>query len=300
MRVDVDFSAIQKAVTELIGHTATRLPPDVLHSLRAAREREAASGHSRMILQTLLENAGLAATGKAPLCQDTGTLTFYGRVPPGWDPRRLEKAVHNAVRAATRRGSLRRNTIDAVTGAPVNDNVAPPTTPVCHWEPARANAKRLELRLLMKGGGCENVSAQYSLPDPRLSAGRDLEGVRRCILDAVINAQGYGCAPGILGVCIGGDRATGYDQAKRLFLRPLAEPAADPVLAALEQRTLREANTLNIGPMGLGGRITLLDVKITGAARLPASFFVTVAYMCWALRRGKILIQSNGTVDRLL
>ena len=139
--------------------------------------------------------------------------------------------------------------------------------------------------LLMKGGGSENMSRQYSLPDAALGAGRDLEGVRRCVLDAVQKAQGYGCAPGILGVCIGGDRACGFEEAKHQLLRSLDDSNADPELARLEKRVLKEANSLGIGPMGLGGKTTLLGVKIGSRPRVPASFFVTVAYLCWAARR---------------
>jgi fumarate hydratase class I len=138
----------------------------------------------------------------------------------------------------------------------------------------------------MKGGGSENMSRQYSLPDSALGAGRDIAGVRKCILDAVQKTQGYGCAPGILGVCIGGDRASGYETAKEQLLRPLDEKgSADMQLRRLENRILKEANSLGIGPMGLGGNTTLLGVKIAARTRVPASFFVTVAYLCWAARR---------------
>ena len=139
--------------------------------------------------------------------------------------------------------------------------------------------------LLMKGGGSENMSMQFSLPDATLGAGRDLEGVRRAVLAAVQHAQGFGCAPGILGVAIGGDRASGFEEAKLQLLRNLADTNPDPRLARLERRILREANTLGIGPMGLGGKTTLLAVKIGSRPRVPASFFVTVAYLCWAARR---------------
>lgn len=300
MTTDINDTGIRHAVTELIGRVSSRLPPDILRALRLARGREAAASHARSTLDIIIENADLAATNHLPMCQDTGTLTFYGRLPPAWNQRVLERNIHHAVRIATRRGYLRQNTIDALSGASIGDNVAPGTAPIFHWEPARATTKRLELYLLMKGGGCENMSAQYSLPVARLEADRDLEGVRRCILDAVVRAQGYGCAPGMLGVCIGGDRAVGYETAKRLFLRPLSQRANDPVLAGLERRILKEANSLNIGPMGMGGRTTLLDVKIDAAARLPASFFVTIAYMCWALRRGGARIASTGNLDQWL
>ena len=134
------------------------------------------------------------------------------------------------------------------------------------------------------------MSRQYSLPDAALGAGRDLAGVRKCVLDAVQKIQGYGCAPGILGVCVGGDRATGYEIAKEQLLRPLGEAASSPLLGKLEKRLLKEANSLGIGPMGLGGKTTLLGVKVAARPRVPASFFVTVAYMCWACRRRSCVI----------
>ena len=189
-----------------------------------------------------------------------------------------------AVAAATGRGYLRRNTIDPVSGRSFDDNCA-------DGVPAVRYCDRPGVTLIMKGGGSENMSRQYSLPDASLGAGRDLEGVRRCLLDAVVRAQGYGCAPGVLGVCVGGDRATGYEVAKEQLLRSLdaSGEAEDRGLRALERRVLREANSLGIGPMGLGGSTTLLGVRIAARPRVPASFFVTVAYMCWAVRRRTIL-----------
>lgn len=137
------------------------------------------------------------------------------------------------------------------------------------------------------------MSRQYSLPDATLGAGRDLEGVRKCILDAVQKIQGYGCAPGILGVCIGGDRATGYEVAKEQLLRPLdgSDKTGQTEIVKLEKRLLKEANELGIGPMGLGGKTTLLGVKIAARSRVPASFFVTIAYMCWACRRRTVCVE---------
>ena len=160
--------------------------------------------------------------------------------------------------------------------------------------------KTVDVRLLMKGGGSENVSCQYSLPNEDLRADRDLEGVRRCMLDAVWQAQGNGCAPGVLGVCIGGDRATGYAHAKEQFLRKLNERSPVKCLASLERRIVKDASRLGIGPMGLGGRTTLLAAKIGALSRLPASFFVSVSYMCWAFRRRGVLLGPEGGVNRWL
>ena len=275
-------------LVELIRDTSSSLPEDVLAAVARAKRRERAGSSAAVVLQTILDNVALAKSRGVPLCQDTGTLAFYV-------DRRLRRvvtpaALKKAVARATELGSLRRNTIDAVTGFSYDDNVAE-GAPVVHYFDAADDSEPRRVTLLMKGGGSENMSRQYSLPDSSLGAGRDLEGVRRCVLDAVQKTQGYGCAPGILGVCIGGDRATGYAAAKEQLLRPLDEaPSGDPALRRLERRLLREANALGVGPMGLGGRTTLLGVKIAARTRVPASFFVTVAYMCWACRRRTIAL----------
>ncbi len=267
----------------LVRETTSSLPDDVERALRSALRREKRGSSAAVVLKTVLDNCALARKQGVPLCQDTGTLAFYvdERLRRKVTPATLKKAVA----LATARGLLRKNCIDSVTGVSYDDNCAE-GAPVVHYvEPGPG---RPTVTLVMKGGGSENMSRQYSLPDSALGAGRDLEGVRKCLLDAVQRTQGYGCAPGILGVCIGGDRATGYEVAKEQLLRPLGDGAESPALAKLERRVLKEANSLGIGPMGLGGRTTLLGVKVASRPRVPASFFVTVAYMCWAARRRTI------------
>ena len=274
---------IESKIAELIRKTSSTLPDDALKALKAAMRREEKGSSARMVLKTLVDNATLAARNGTPMCQDTGTLTFFvdERLRTSVTP----AAVKRAVAQATRKGWLRRNTIDSVTGRSIDSNVCE-GAPVIHY--VARERKNPTVTLLMKGGGSENMSRQYSLPDASLGAGRDLEGVRRCILDAVHKAQGYGCAPGILGVCVGGDRTGGYDEAKHQLLRKLDDRNCCDELARLERRVLKEANALGIGPMGLGGRTTLLGVKIGSRPRVPASFFVTVAYLCWAARRGTV------------
>ena len=272
----------ESRIVALIRKTSSTLPPDVRKALEAAARREQSGSSARMILGTLVKNVSLAARKGTPMCQDTGTLTFFvdERLRDVVTP----EAVKGAVARATENGWLRRNTIDSVTGKSIDSNVCV-GAPVIHYCSCGKRRRAPTVTLLMKGGGSENMSRQYSLPDGTLKAGRDLEGVRRCVLDAVQRAQGYGCAPGIVGVCIGGDRAGGFEEAKRQLLRKLDDVNCDPELARLEQRLLKEANTLGIGPMGLGGRTTLLGVKVGSRPRVPASFFVTVAYLCWAARR---------------
>ena len=272
----------------LIRETSSSLPADVIRALKAAQRKEKKGSSAAVVLKTILDNCAIAAKRGTPLCQDTGTLTFF--VDERLRRKVTPAVIKKAVSIATEKGYLRKNTIDAVTGKSYDDNCAL-GAPVIHYvsAPSSLIPRPSSLTLILKGGGSENMSRQYSLPDAALGAGRDLEGVRKCILDAVQKIQGYGCAPGILGVCIGGDRATGYEVAKEQLLRPLEEVAGSRVagceVARLEKRLLREANELGIGPMGLGGKTTLLGVKIAARPRVPASFFVTIAYMCWACRR---------------
>lgn len=279
-----------QAIAELIRRTATDLPPDVEAALRRAGAQEPPGSPAADTINTLLENVRIARSSGAPLCQDTGTPAFDVRVPPAYNPFPLTSCIRAALSRVTKMGFMRQNTI-TYDGASLADNLGR-TTPIINWRPWRG--KNIAVGLMLKGGGCENVSRQYSLPDRELDAGRDLEGVRRCVLDAVWRAQGGGCSPGILGVCVGGDRATGFVEAKHALWRKIGVRSDKPRLAELERRLLRETSTLGIGPMGLGGNTTLLDIKIADAERLPASFFVTVSYMCWACRRRSIILSTDG------
>ena len=278
--------SITEKILDLIRETSSSLPEDVEKALRRAMRREDASSSAKVVLKTILDNCALARKASTPLCQDTGTLTFF--VDASLRRRVTRKVISQAVALATEKGYLRKNCIDSVDGKSYDDNVAE-GAPVIHYVEG-GELPAGSVTLIMKGGGSENMSRQYSLPDSSLGAGRDLAGVEKCVLDAVQKAQGYGCAPGILGVCIGGDRATGFETAKEQLLRQLDDKSTDLRLAKLESSLLAKANSLGIGPMGLGGKTTLLGVKIAARPRVPASFFVTVAYMCWAARRRSITI----------
>jgi len=277
---------VAEKLARLVADTASALPEDVVAALRRAKRREKKGSSAEAILGTILDNCALAAKNGTPLCQDTGALAFF--VSSSLRGIVTRSAVEEAVRLATERGALRKNCIDSLTGASVDTNCAG-GFPIMHYvDDGFTRRGTGKVTLVLKGGGSENMSRQYSLPDASLGAGRDMEGVRKCVLDAAHKAQGYGCAPGILGVAIGGDRALGYETAKEQFLRPVGTAegrSENPVLARFEKKLLSEINSLGIGPMGLGGETTVLDVKVASLSRLPASFFVTVAYMCWALRR---------------
>jgi fumarate hydratase, class I len=220
-------------------------------------------------------------------------VLFYVDAPIGLDQAAFQETAREAVILATKKGYLRQNSVNSLTGANDGTNVGP-GAPVLHFHQHRP--PQIDVRLILKGGGCENVGAQYSLPIEKLQANRDLDGCRRVILDAVLQAQGKGCGPGVLGVCIGGDRATGYESSKRQFLRLLQDRNLVPELDRLEQDILETANKLGIGPMGFGGKTTLLGVKICALNRVPASYFVSVSYMCWAFRRQGVRLDADGQI----
>lgn len=291
------MNGLQDSLLELIRRTSAEIPDDVQQAIVAALEREKKGTIAESALRIIDRNTALARQKSQPICQDTGSILFYIDCPVGLDQIAFEDAACRAVKKATKLGYLRQNSVDSLTGINDGTNVGP-GSPTLHFHQHRN--PETEIRLVLKGGGCENVGAQYSLPSERLKANRDLDGCRKVILDAVLQAQGKGCGPGILGVCIGGDRATGYEFSKRQFLRRLEDRNPVPELDALEQDILKTANELGIGPMGFGGRTTLLGVKICAVNRLPASFFVSVSYMCWAYRRLGVALNAQGEIAKWL
>src|SRR5712672_1730571 len=291
------MNVLQDSLLELIRRTSAEIPDDVHHAIVGSLEQEKKGTIAESAMKIIDQNIALAKNKSQPICQDTGTIIFYVDCPVGFDQLAFQNAAQEAVKIATKKGYLRQNSVDSITGKNDGTNVGP-GSPAIHFHQRRA--PEIEIRLILKGGGCENVGAQYSLPSEKLQANRDLDGCRKVILDAVLQAQGKGCGPGILGVCIGGDRATGYEFSKQQFLRRLDDRNSMPELDRLEQDILNTANELGIGPMGFGGKTTLLGVKICAANRLPASFFVSVSYMCWAYRRQGIVLTAAGENDRWL
>jgi len=278
-------------ILELIRLTATDLPMDVENALRQAADKEEAGSAAQSVLLTIFDNIALARRCSTPICQDTGTPIFHVQHPFGWSQLIIRQQIINAVIEATRLNYLRPNSVKSITGENTANNTGDEYYPNIQFQEIESSI--LTISLLLKGGGCENVSAQYRLPENRLGAGRDLEGVRKVILDAVHQAQGKGCAPGVLGIAIGGDRNTSYQASKEALLRKLEDMNPNPDLAALEERITREANLLGIGPMGFGGQTTVLGTKITALHRIPASYFVSISYMCWACRRRKMNLHDG-------
>ena len=291
------MNALAESLLELIRRTSAEIPEDVHQSLVAALEQEKKGTIAESALKIIERNIGLAKNKSQPICQDTGSVVFYVEGPVGFDQIAFEETAREAVKLATKKGFLRQNSVDSLTGQNDGTNLGP-GAPALHFHQHRA--AEVTVKLILKGGGCENVGAQYSLPIEKLNANRDLDGCRKVILDAVLQAQGKGCGTGILGVCIGGDRATGYEFSKQQFLRTIPDRNPNLELDALEQDILQTANELGIGPMGFGGKTTLLGVKIGAANRVPASFFVSVSYMCWAYRRQGVTLDAEGKIGKWL
>jgi len=290
------------SILELIVKTSSDLPPDVRAAMRAATASEPTDTQAGQALCIINVNIDQAADVEGAICQDTGMPTFEVHVPQGADQMWMADEIRKAVAEATKRGKLRPNSVDSITGKNSGNNLGP-GTPVLHFN-QWASADEIEVKLLLKGGGCENCNAQYAVPIelPHLGrANRDLEGVRKCILHAIWQAQGKGCAPGAVGVCVGGDRTSGYGEAKAQLFRTLDDVNPDPLLADLEANIMGTVNTLGVGPMGFGGRTTLIGCKVAALNRLPASFFVSVAYDCWAFRRlGVVLDAKTGAIKHWL
>src|SRR5437773_2305635 len=290
-----------ESVLQLIRRTSPDLPPDVRAAMKTALGSEAPGTRSAQALTIIAENIALAGGAEGAICQDTGMPTFEVRVPVGANQIWMRQQIREAVKEATTRGKLRPNSVDSITGKNSGDNLGP-GTPIIHFD--QWEKPDVEIKLILKGGGCENTNAQYALPVelPHLGrADRTLDGVRKCILHAVWNAQGKGCAPGAVGVCVGGDRTSGYTHAKEQLFRTLDDVNEDPRLAEVEASIMSTVNDLDIGTMGFGGKVTLIGCKIGALNRLPASFFVSVAYDCWAFRRlGVELNASTGAIDHWL
>jgi fumarate hydratase, class I len=289
------------SVLQLIVRTSTDLPPDVRAAMKTSLVSEPAGSRASQALTIIAQNIDLAVDHEGAICQDTGMPTFEVKVPVGANQIAMRQQIKDAVAEATKRGKLRPNSVDSITGENSGNNLGP-GTPIIHFD--QWERDDIEIRLILKGGGCENTNAQYALPVelPHLGrADRTLDGVRKCILHAVWNAQGKGCSPGAVGVCIGGDRTSGYVHAKEQLFRTLDDVNPDPRLAELESAIMARVNDLEIGAMGFGGKVTLIGCKIGALNRLPASFFVSVAYDCWAFRRlGVMLDVTTGAIKSWL
>jgi fumarate hydratase class I len=277
------------AIAELYKKAATSLPEDVEAALRRALRKESKGSQACIALSAILDNIEIARESKRPVCQDTGVPVFFVNVPAGMSHLKIRDDIVRATRMATKQIPLRPNAVDVLTDTNSGDNTGI-GFPVMYFGETKTG--ELVIDIMLKGSGSENIGRLYKLPATALRAERDLEGVRRCVLDAVYRAQGRGCPPYIVGVGIGATRDQVTRVSKAQLIRNLLDTNENKVLSQFEKRLLHDINCLGIGPLGFGGRTTALGVKIGVTHRHPASYFVDISLSCWADRRARLKWKS--------
>jgi len=282
---------IEDTALNLLRLAVVQLPPDVKEAiLRAHKEETTPAG--KVQLEAIVKDIELAEKDNTPMCQDTGVIIFYvkaGAHAKGLD--KIENALVNATRRATKEVPLRPNTVDPFTQKNTGDNTGR-FIPYINWEMTQGDT--IEITAFPKGGGSENVCVLGMI-----TPGEGVKGLKKFVIDAIIKAGAMPCPPTIVGVAAGGGADIAMKLAKTALLRPLNQPNLNPELAKIENELYEAANSTGIGPMGLGGKFTVLGVKVEYAHRHPASYPVAVAFQCWAARRATAQIHSDGRVEYL-
>lgn len=285
------------ALLDLIRTASVEPSADVYRALLRAHEQENWGTRSKAALGLILENLLVAHREQLPFTSHTSSVSFYVRTPADFDRAVFEESGREAVVRATKQGWIQPNLVDPVTGKVIKSN-AGPGMPQFDYE--LDNRATLEVRVVLKGNGAEGAGMQFVLPDESIGATNDLAGVRRAVLEALIQNQGRGCGPGVIGIGIGGDRASGMVLANRQLLRAVDDSNSVKALDKLERQLLEEANSLGIGPLGFGGKSTLLGVKIGAEASPVDSCYVSLSYNGWAYRRQGVELTPTGEVTSWL
>jgi fumarate hydratase, class I len=286
------MQGLREAIVRLYRYAATSLPEDVEDGLLRAVKKEKKYSGAGDVLSVIIDNVRLARETGRPLCQDTGVPVFFVKIPIGLSHRKIREEIEKATRIATKSIPLRPNAVDILTEKNSGDNTGI-NFPILYCE--ESSGKNLVIDLMLKGAGSENIGQLYKLPAAELKAERDLEGVRKCVLDAVVQAQGKGCPPYILGIGVGASKDQVTRLSKEQLLRRLNDVNPYSSLSAMEKNVLDSINRLGIGPLGLGGKTTALAVNIGVNHRHPASYFVDVSFMCWADRRARLVLNMHNS-----
>ncbi len=282
-------SELEDVFVTLLRLAVTDLPQDVVNGLEKALKLESNST-AKSQLEAILENIKLARQGSIPMCQDTGIQIFYLTVGSKFPLiTEIPQILENAVRRGTQEIPLRPNTVNLLFHKNPGDNTGR-YIPWINWKIVKG--KDMQITAFPKGGGSENVSQLRML-----TPGQGLKGMKQFVIDAVIETGARACPPIIIGIGIGGGADICMKLAKEQLLRPVGQRHPDQRIAGMEEELLEAINKTGIGPMGLGGDTTSLDVHIDFAMRHPASFPVGFAVQCWAARRASATITSEGRVE---
>jgi len=271
------------AIVELYRSSVSNIPDEITSFY--TRFQKNANGNGLFVIDNILQNIDVASKNKIAVCQDTGIPYLFVRHNKKFSTAEIKKSIIDATVQATQQNLLRPNAVDPIKNENSEDNKGI-DFPVIYFEEHEND--NIMIELLLKGGGSENIGLTYSLPDKTMDAHRDIDGIKKCVIDAILKAQGKGCPPYIISVGIGGSKDVVAHISKKGLLRKIEDKNPDATLNALEEDLLTDINNLKIGPMGLGGDLTALKVIVNKASRHPATFFVEVCFSCWALRRGAL------------
>ena len=285
----VSDDLVTKTTVELLRLAVTKLPQDVKDALKKGYENED-SDVAKMQLSAILENIDLAESTNKPMCQDTGIHIFYVKL--GKDQvKDISQAIRKGVLEGTKSIPLRPNAVDSLTRNNPKTNIGE-GLPYINYEPTEN--EYTEICVFPKGAGSENMSALAMLPPSK-----GIRGIKEFVLNTVVNAGGKPCPPTIIGIGIGGSADISMKLAKEALLRPINVSNSDPTLASLEEELLGALNETGIGPMGMGGKTTVLNVQIKKAFCHTASLPVAINIQCWAARKAIARIYPDGRVEYL-
>jgi tartrate/fumarate subfamily iron-sulfur-dependent hydro-lyase alpha chain len=267
------------------------IPQDLRDALAAARERETSETGKR-VLETIHRNVNVADSERNLVCQDTGIAVYHAKVGERFPlhPARIEEALRDGTARATVEHPLRSNAVHTITRANTGPNIGH-RLPIVHWEFV-PDGDGLEVKCVPKGSGSENMSfLKMCVPADGVA------GIKRFVLESIVGAGGKPCPPGIVGVGIGGSADYAMYLAKEAIMRPVGTRNPDPVVSQLEDELYGLLNETGIGPMGLGGDVTVLQVHVEHADTHMTLNPVAVNYQCWAARRASARVAADGSID---
>ncbi len=292
MAVATDLQkVVEDAAAYLYVWALKDIPQDLRDALKEARGRETSTPGQR-VLDTILRNVEVADAEKNLVCQDTGIAVYYCRVGEGFPlhPARIYEALRDGTERATVEHPLRSNTVHTLTRENTGQNVGH-RVPIVHWDFV-SDWDGLDVKCVPKGSGSENMSfLKMCIPADGVA------GIKRFVLDSIVGAGGKPCPPGIVGVGIGGSADYAMHLAKEAIARPVGTRNFDPEVARLEEELFELLNETGIGPMGLGGDVTVLQCHVEHADTHMTLNPVAVNYQCWAARRATAHIAADGAVQ---